>query len=99
MEIDGLLTGFNDEVLRARGFVYSGQIRTMDGVRHQQVTMELREENNNTRVACVGRDDHPTRRDDVNSPVAYVTILGMLQVSCYIVTVTALLCCIECDKT
>jgi hypothetical protein len=88
MEIDGLLTGLDDENLRARGFTYSGQFHTEDGVRNQQVTMELREENNNTRVACLGRDDNPTRRDDINSPTAYVTILGMLQVSSYIVTVT-----------
>ena len=79
MEIDGLVTGHDDPVLHARGFAYGAATQTA-GVSTIQVTMELREGNNNTRIACLGTDSIGAggRREDVFSPLVYITILSKL---------------------
>ena len=76
MEIDGLLTDLNDPELRARGFEHGPATRA-NGVSTIRVMMELREENNNTRIACFGSDTlRDGRREDIFSPSVTITILG-----------------------
>jgi hypothetical protein len=75
MEIDDLLSGFDDdEDFNERGIIYSEA--TMNGTRILHARMELRKENNNSRVACIGRAE--SDGEPYASEFAYVTILGML---------------------
>ena len=79
MEIDGQLAGMDgnvDQELRRRGFMFMNQEQT-PGVSTQLVMMELNEGNNNTRVACVATDNAgDTRRPNIFSPDAFITILS-----------------------
>jgi hypothetical protein len=75
MEIDDLLAGYDDQdFLNERGIIYSEA--TMNGTRILHARMELRKENNNSRVACIGRAE--SDGEPYASEFAYVTILGML---------------------
>jgi hypothetical protein len=74
MEFDSN-TSLDIEVLNKRGIFPLPLDFLSNGTKILRVKMELRNENNNSRVACLGRDSD---EKPYASEFAYVTILGML---------------------